>query len=86
LLGCRGIHTDNGGGMLLTEAPAAFARLATRSRRNVSLAPTDPAIGIARLDNDRLELGERAIRKDVGLNQGKPYRPQCEFLQLLLFF
>jgi hypothetical protein len=27
-----------------------------------------------------------AIRKDVGLNQGKPYRPQCEFLQLHLFF
>src|SRR5258707_13535130 len=52
----------------------------------MSLAPTDPAVGIARLDDDRLELGERAIRKDVGPNQGKPYRPQREFLQLHLFF
>jgi hypothetical protein len=34
-----------------------IARLVARSRRNVSLAPADPAVGIARLDNDRLELG-----------------------------
>ena len=72
--------------MLPAEGPTAFARLAARSRRNVSLAPADPAVGIARLDDDRLELGERAVGKDVGPNQGKPYRPQREFLQLHLFF
>ena len=48
----------------------------------MSLTPADPAIGIARLDYDRLELGEGPIREDVWLDQGKPYHPQREVLQL----
>src|SRR5215510_4799648 len=76
------ILANRGRGLLPAEFPAALARLAAGSGRDMSLAPPNPAVGIAHLDYNRLELGEGAIREDVWLDQGKPYHPQREVLQL----
>jgi len=76
------ILADRGRGVLPAEFPAAHARLAAGTWRDMSLAPADPAVGIAHLDYNRLELGEGAIREDIRLDQGKPYHPQREVLQL----
>src|SRR5205823_2222785 len=59
------ILADGGRGVLPAEFPAALARLAAGTGRDMSLAPADPAVRIARLDYDRLELGEGAIREDI---------------------
>jgi hypothetical protein len=74
------ILADCGRGVLPAVFPAAVARLDAGTGRDVSLAPANPAVGIAHLDYDRLELGKGAIREDVWLDQGKPYHPQREVL------
>src|SRR5262249_22941059 len=76
------ILADCGRGVLPAEFPAALARLAAGTGRDMSLAPADPAVDIARLDYDRLELGEGAIREDIWPDQRKPNHPQREVLQL----
>src|SRR5262245_18687123 len=73
---------NNGLGMLSAKRPAAVAGLAARSRRDVPFTPTDPAIAVAYLDDDRLELVEGAIGEHVWPNQRKAYFPQRHLFQL----
>ena len=75
------VLADDSRGVLAAESPAAVSRLAARSRRDVSFAPSDPAIGVAYLDDDRFKLGEGAIGEHIGTNEGQPYGSQHNLLQ-----
>ena len=67
--------------MLAAESPAAVSRLAARSRRDVSFAPSDPGVGVAYLDDDWFKLGEGAIGQHIGTNERQPHGSQHNLLQ-----
>src|SRR5262249_27256502 len=76
------VLADDGRGVLAAEGPATFTRLAAGARRDVPFAPTDSAVAVAHLDNDRFELGEGAVRQNVRTYQRQSDSPQPELLQL----
>src|SRR5262249_37675830 len=80
-LGLVRVLADDSRRVLAAEGPAAISRLAARSWRDVSFAPSDPAIAIAYLDDDWFKLGEGAIGQHIGTNEGQPYGSQHNLLQ-----
>ena len=60
-LGLGSVLANHGCGILAAEGPATLPRFAARAWRDMPFAPTDPAVAIAHLDDDRLKLGESAI-------------------------
>jgi hypothetical protein len=64
-----GILADDSLRELAAKRPAAVARLAARAGRDMAFAPADPPVAIAHLDDDRLELGVRAVGEHVGPDQ-----------------
>lgn len=81
-LGLVRVLADDGRGVFAAEGPAAFTRLAAGARRDVPFTPTDSAVAVAHLDNDRLELGEGTVRQNVRTYQRQADGPQLELLQL----
>ena len=80
-LGLARVLADDSRRVLAAESPAAVSRLAARSRRDVSFAPSDPGVGVAYLDDDWFKLGEGAIGQHIGMNEGQPHSSQHNLLQ-----
>ena len=81
-LGVRAIHADDFRGVLVAERPAALAGLAAGARRDVAFAPADPAVAVAHLDDDRLELVEGPIGQHIRPDQRQADLPQHDLSQL----
>src|SRR5260370_4481747 len=80
-LGLARVLADDSRRVLAAEGPAAGSRLGARSRRDVSFAPSDPAVRVAYLDDDWFKLGEGAIGQHIGTNDGQPHGSQHNLLQ-----
>src|SRR5262249_3902123 len=80
-LGLARVLADDARRLLAAETPAAVSRLAARSRRDMSFTPSDPAVAVAYLDNDRFKLGEGAVGQHIGTNKGQPHGSQHNLLQ-----
>jgi hypothetical protein len=80
-LGLAGSFAGHGRGVLAAKRPAAVAGLAARPRRDVAFAPTDAAVAVAHLHDDRLELGKGPVRQHVRPDQRQANRPQRDLLE-----
>jgi hypothetical protein len=72
-LGLARVLADDSRCVLAAENPAAVSRLTARSRRDVSFAPSNPAVVVAYLDDDRFKVGEGAIGQHIGTNERQPH-------------
>src|SRR5262249_13599091 len=64
-LGLVSILSDNSRRVLGAKFPTLFTRLAARTWRDMAFAPPDATVVIAHLNDNRLELGERAVGEHV---------------------
>src|SRR5436190_24340546 len=66
---------DGGSGVLPAKGQTALRRLTAGARRYMTFAPANSALSIAHLDDNRLDLGESPVGKNVGTDQWQPQRP-----------